>query len=362
VFDDDDDDRTEAPSQRRLDEAAAKGDVPQSQELSSAIQAVAAAAALALLGGDTWTALGRGLVASLGAPLASAPGRVGTPEGVARLVTSAAQLFAGAALPTVLVVAGAATLGTLVQRPPVLAPARLLPDFSRLDPFANASRLLGGGEGAGKLVSALLKLAGIGAALAWALQDLPSLVASIARAGDAAAALGRTGQAVVDVLRAGALALLVAGAADLILARRRWFTRLGMSKQEVRREAREDEGDPHVKGRLRRLQRELRQRRGMLEAVKTADVVLANPTHVAVALKYDRSKMAAPRVVARGTDRFAEQLKAAAREAGVVVLEDPPLARALLASVRVGGEVPPALYQGVAKALAFVHRLRGGRR
>ncbi len=361
MFGDDDDDRSEAPSQRRLDEAAEKGDTPQSPELAAAIQAVAAAGALALLGGDAFRALAREVAAGLGARLALSPGRIGTPEGAVRLASSAGAAFAAVALPTALTIAAAATLGTLVQRAPVLAPARLLPDFSRLDPFANAARLLGGGEGLGKLVSSLLKAAGVAAALAWTLGDLPSLVASITRAGDLPVALARTGEAVVEVLRAGAMALLAAGVVDLLLARRRWLARLGMTKQEVRREAREEEGDPHVKGRLRRLQREVRQRRGMLEAVKTADVVLANPTHVAVALKYDRSKMAAPRVVARGTDRFAEQLKAAAREAGVVVLEDPPLARALLASVRLGGEVPPALYQGVAKALAFVHRLRGGR-
>jgi flagellar biosynthetic protein FlhB len=132
---------------------------------------------------------------------------------------------------------------------------------------------------------------------------------------------------------------------------------LRMTKEEVREESKELEGDPHTKGRIRGIQRKIAYRRMMADVPK-ADVVLTNPTHLAVALKYDSGKMSAPRVVAKGAGLIAARIKEIAKENGIPVVEDKPLARALYKSVEVGDEIPEKLFQAVAQVLAYIYRLR----
>jgi len=133
---------------------------------------------------------------------------------------------------------------------------------------------------------------------------------------------------------------------------------LMMTKEEVKQEHKQKEGDPLLKARIRSLQRE-RARRRMMAEVPKADVIVTNPTHFAVALRYDAEKMAAPRVVAKGADLVAQRIKEIARKNGIPLVENVPLARALHKSVKVGGSVPRSLYQAVAEVLAYVYRLKG---
>ena len=154
------------------------------------------------------------------------------------------------------------------------------------------------------------------------------------------------------------IGLFVVAALDFTYQKLRYRKSLMMTKQEVKQEHKQKEGDPLLKARIRSLQREMSRKR-MMQEVPKADVVVTNPTHFAVALRYDAEKMAAPRVVAKGADLLAQRIKEVARKNGVPMVENVPLARALHKSVKVGGVVPRSLYQAVAEVLAYVYRLKG---
>ena len=145
---------------------------------------------------------------------------------------------------------------------------------------------------------------------------------------------------------------------DYLYQRYKFEQSLRMTRQEVKEEIKREEGDPLIKARVRKIQREQARKR-MFAAVSKATVVLTNPTHVAVALRYERAVMAAPRVLAKGAGFVAERIKAEARRFGVPVVERPPLARALFKGVKVDQEIPPLLFHAVAEVLAYLYRLRG---
>jgi flagellar biosynthetic protein FlhB len=144
---------------------------------------------------------------------------------------------------------------------------------------------------------------------------------------------------------------------DFWMQRREWMKQVRLTRQEAKEEAKEREGNPQVKARIRSIQREMSRRR-MMAAVKKADVIVTNPTHIAIAIQYDKDNMLAPRVVAKGADFIAQKIKAIAAEAGVPTVENVPLARTLYKSVKINQYVPRALYQAVAEVLAYVYRLR----
>jgi flagellar biosynthetic protein FlhB len=150
-------------------------------------------------------------------------------------------------------------------------------------------------------------------------------------------------------------------AIDYVLAVRRHEEQIKMTKQEVKQEHREQEGDPQIKGKRRQKQREMAQQRMMADIPK-ADVILVNPTHYSIALSYDIASMGAPKVLAKGKDQVAARIREIARKSGIPVIHNPPLTRAIYADVEVGGEVSPQFYTAVAEVLAFVYRTLGGRR
>ena len=152
--------------------------------------------------------------------------------------------------------------------------------------------------------------------------------------------------------------MLVLSALDLAFIKWRFIQSLKMTKQEVKEETKESEGDPQIKGKIRRMQFE-QSRRRLKQVIPTADVIVTNPTHFAVALKYDRDKMGAPIVIAKGVDHMAQQIKAIARESKVMLVENRFLARELYAQVKEGQEIPEALYAAVAEVLAYVYSLKG---
>jgi flagellar biosynthesis protein FlhB len=171
-----------------------------------------------------------------------------------------------------------------------------------------------------------------------------------------AAGARETGAAVVALLWKGAAVFVVFGAVDLFRQRRRWQKQMRMSKQEVREEVKESEGNPQIKGRIRRLQRDMARKR-MMQEVPTASAVVVNPTHYAVALRYSMEGMTAPVVVAKGRNYLALRIRERARSHGVPIVENPPLAQALYKSVEVGQEIPAHLYRAVAEILAYIYRL-----
>jgi flagellar biosynthetic protein FlhB len=231
----------------------------------------------------------------------------------------------------------------------------LQPDFSRLNPLKGLERILSW-HGAIELGKALLKTLVVGGVAAWAVwaerAEIVSLVAAPVEPGlvHLSGLLGRT-----FLIIAAAFALIVA--VDVPFQIWDHHRQLRMTKEEVRQELKETEGDPQIKARIRSLQREVARRRMMAEVPK-ADVVVTNPDHYAVALRYAEGTMRAPRVVAKGSLLVAGRIVALARDNGVPVLRAPPLARALFAHAEIGHEIPGALYNAVAEVLAWVYQLR----
>lgn len=346
-----DSDRSQAPTPRRLQKARERGQIAHSADLTSAAVLLAATVALRLTGARAAGQLARWAETVWG----QAPAvRFGTGQ-VMLLLTGGLRAAAGLLLPVLGAGLVAAVAVGLAQTQFVLQPGGLAPDFRRLDPIAGLRRIWSR-RALVELGKAGLRLAGLLAVLWGPVRELVPQLASgaFSTAQILAATLGTL---VTACLRVG-IVLGIVGAADYFFQRRELENQLRMTRQEVRDETREQEGDPLLRTRRRRRMRELSRRR-MLHDVRRADAVLTNPTHFAVALRYDASRMDAPQVVAKGQDFLAERIKAVARAAGVMIVENPPLARSLHASVRVGEGVPERLYRAVAEVLAYVWRARG---
>jgi flagellar biosynthetic protein FlhB len=230
------------------------------------------------------------------------------------------------------------------------------PDFAKLSLLKGLKRMFGT-EGLANLVKGLLKIAAVGVAL-WTVlwPERGRLEAVMGEAPGAIA--GDMIHLLIRILIAALLVIAAIAAADYGFAYFQFMRRNRMSKQEVKEEFRQTEGDPAVKAKIKQVRLE-RARRRMMAAVPEATVVIANPTHFAVALKYESGKMAAPVCVAKGVDALALRIRAVAEEHAVPVVENPPLARALYASVELDEAVPAEHYKAVAQVIGYVMRLTG---
>lgn len=338
-------------SQKRLDEARERGQAPRSRELTTAL--------LLLGGGATLLANGAGMVhdarAFLRAGLSITRERAfDTGAALEGLGSLAWHGFAPAApvLAALFIIALAAPVavgGWIFSTTP------LAPDFSRLDPAKGLGNMFSA-RSLAELGKAVAKVALVGSALGWLVwRDREAFLAPLA-AVPADALAGAGGLIARDFVWMAAVLLLVA-AFDVPLQIWQHARGLRMTRDEIKREAKESEGDPQIKSKIRARQREAARRR-MMAAVPKADVVVTNPTHFAVALAYNADRMRAPRVVAKGTDEVAARIRAIAQENGVPLLEAPPLARALYAHAEIEAEIPAALYNAVALVLAWVYQLR----
>jgi len=337
-------DRTEAPTPRRLEKAREQGQVPLSRE---------AVGFATLLGGTLAAALalpplGLEWLRAAYVLLASAAEQETGPAMLALLRASLLAL-----LPVLVAVSLAAILATMVQTGWLLHGQALAPKLSRLNPLAALKRLFGP-EGLAELARTLAKLGIVGLAL-WRAVDLSVLQATLHR--PPGALLAEAGHGALRLLLASLAAFALVAGLDLLWVRWRHIRQLRMSREDLREELRESEGDPQVKGRLRRL-RESRARQRMLAAVPKAAVVITNPTHYAVALSYDQGQATAPRLVAKGVDAMAARIRAMAEEHGVPIVANPPLARALY-RLEPDTEIPPEHWQVVAEIIAYVWRLQG---
>jgi flagellar biosynthetic protein FlhB len=347
----DDQERTEKPSEKRLREAREKGDVPRSRDLSGALVVLAGIAAL--MSGSERAFLHARRIYELGFGYSrealfsgELPARV-----LGAALREALSLLAPVAVATLL-----ATLAAPVLLGGLSFSAQALqPKFERLDPIAGLGRLVSL-RGLVELAKSLLKLVFIGAALAWFLWHGQEAMQATGRGtvvAGIALSLSQLGRA---ALLFGAMLALIGGI-DAAYQRFDYGRRLRMTKQELRDEAKESDGNPELKGRIRQVQHQLARRRMMQELPK-ADVVVTNPTHFAVALKYDDGRMRAPRVVAKGVDVIAMQIRQVAAGHRIPMVEAPPLARALYATTDLGREIPASLYVAVAQVLAYVFQLR----
>lgn len=346
-------DKQEKPTAKRLKDAQEKGQVARSRELGAAVGLCAAALVLAWGGVRPARAMAGRLAADLAALDRYAMTEL-TPASLGGLVVDGTSWFTVALAPLVgaVVVGGAA--GFVLQGA-AWSPKALAWHWERLSPAHGVARFKPSKSGA-DVVRACLALVIVAAVTVPVVRDL------LARAPDLvvvtpAQAAAEGWRAVWSLLWRGGLALVVLGAADYLWQRWTWLRGLRMSRQEVRDELRQQEGSPEVRARIRRVQRELARAR-MLAEVRTATVVLTNPTHYAVALTYDRVRMAAPQVVAKGADAVAARIRQVARDAGVPIIENPPLARALHAGAETGDPIPASLFTAVAEVLAYLVRIR----
>jgi flagellar biosynthetic protein FlhB len=276
---------------------------------------------------------------------------VGTAITMAR---EAATSALKAALPLALVVAGVAVVSVALQGGIYFSPKAFKPQFKRLNPMHGIKRMFGP-QALWELIKALLKTAALGLVVYMAVRKLiPSLYGSGSMS--LTALLGTAVSTALTVLRYASVAGIVLAIGDFAVVRRRNNKSLKMSKQEIKDEMKSSEGDPHIRGQ-RRARALAMARNRMMADVPTADVVVVNPTHVAVALRYD-PKRGAPRVVAKGGDHLAAKIREIAEKNRVPMVRDGPLARTLYASVEVGHEIPPDLYKAVATVLAFIMTLR----
>jgi flagellar biosynthetic protein FlhB len=262
-----------------------------------------------------------------------------------------------AMLPFLLICAAVAIVALVGQTGLILSLHPLKPEFKKINPIAGFKRMF-----SAKSLWDTAKQVAKGAVITWLCW--PHLM----NIGDALTSQGRvplmdglaaSAQALLAMTRTTCYAVIVIALLDFAYQRRSTFADLKMTRQEVRDEMKNSEGDPYVKGRIRQLQMAMARSR-MMNDVPTASVVITNPTHVAIALRYDPMSGGAPRVVAAGIDAVALRIREKAREAGVPIVEAKPLARALWRACEVGDEIPAPLYEAVAKVLAFVRRLRPG--
>jgi flagellar biosynthetic protein FlhB len=347
-----DSDRSQEPTQKRLDEAIKRGDVVKSQEVSTWFVMAGAALMLAAFAGSMSTGLTttlRGLIANAhqlpvdGKGLMLISGRLG------------GEVLAAVAIPFLLL-ALAAVIGNMIQHQPVWTSDPLQPKLSKVSPLAGLKRLFSA-QALANFAKGLIKLAVIGSvmfALLWPQRHrLDSLVQT-----DLIGTLALIKSMSLELLVAVVAILAFVAAADYLFQYRQWYERQKMSLREIKEEFKQSEGDPIIKGKIRQL-RLARSRKRMIAQVPEASVIITNPTHFAVALKYERG-MNAPICLAKGADAVALKIREVAQEHSIPVVENPPLARALHAVVEIDQEIPAEHYKAVAEVIGYVMRLRRG--
>jgi len=346
--------RTERPSAKRLKDARERGQVARSRDLASAASLAIVTLALGWLGVRMIGLLHDRLIAGLSSFGDHARGTIDASSVVA-LFWGDGRLLASIAGPPALI-AGLVSVGvSVVQTGWACSPKAIQLNWGRLNPAAGLSRLTPGLAG-GELVKALLGMVAVGSVSYVFIREsylrAPFLMSLMP------AELAKLGSGSLwTLLWRASLTLLVLGGADYAWQRWRWLSQVKMTRQEVRDDAKLNEGSPEIKARVRRIQREMTKRR-MLHAVKGATVVVTNPTHFAVALEYRRADMPAPIVLAKGQDHLAARIRAVAREHGVPIVENVTLARALYQTAEIGDSIPANLFSAVAEVLAYLVRLK----
>ena len=342
----DKDSKTEAPSARRLQQAREKGDVAKSPEVAPTL--ALAAASMVVLGGGG--AMARSLSASL-LPFIAHPDAIDLSNRGAVEVLHSALLASAPAFLVLGAAAVAGVAGNLLQHGVLFVPAKLAPSFSKLNPMEGIKRLFGVdnliafGKSLFKLAAMILMVFGVLKSRVDALPSLPWI--------DPTAILPLSVEVLRAVLLAGVLVFAVCAAADVFIQRTRFTQKMRMSREDLKHEAKDSEGDPQIKARLKQ-QRMARSKKRMIQNVPKATLVIMNPTHFAVALRYVQGETPAPVCVAKGVDAVALKIREVAEEHRVAVVEDPPLARALYAVVDVDETIPREHYQAVAKVVGFV--------
>ena len=341
-------DKTEKATPKRRKKARREGQVAKSQDLTSWLTLLV----LVLSAGPILHLGGR----QLASVASQAQQALANPTNGRALAVLGHGLEVVLEMGLVVGVISAATgmVGTIGQIGLFASGKTLKPHFSKLNPVSGVKRLISP-HGAWELVKSLVKMLIIGL-VTWQSVDTMMHQAGIGTSTSLGAEIKLTTDTVMSLFRTVAFLGFIFALADFAVQKIQLANRLKMSKQEVKDEYREAEGDPHTKGKIKSRQREMSRMR-MMAAVARADVVVMNPTHFAVAIRYQTSESPAPVVIAKGTDAMALRIRAEAHKHRVAVVEDPPLARALHAMCRLDQQIPPDLFVAVARLLAFVYKL-----
>ena len=345
-----DTERSEDPTQKRLDEALERGDVAKSQEVNTWFVIAGGALLLMAFSGPMANGLAttlRGLVAHSGSIRVDGRGFTSIVEKLGL------EVVAAVAIP-LLLLALAAVGGNMIQHRLVWSAEGLKPKLSKVSPSAGLKRLFSK-QALANFVKGLIKLALIGTIMTALMYPERFRLDALVHI-DPAAMLSITQSLSLQMIGAVVAVLALIAAADYLFQYRQWFERQKMSLRELKDEFKQTNGNPEVKAKIRQL-RQTRSRKRMMAAVPDASVVITNPTHFAVALKYE-SGMNAPLCVAKGMDVLAQRIRELAREHRVPVVENPPLARALHKSVEIDEEIPAEHYKAVAEIIGYVLRLR----
>jgi flagellar biosynthesis protein FlhB len=343
-------DKTEDPTQKRLDEALDRGDVAKSQEINTWF--VIAGGTLVM---STFSSsIGGGMLVPLRNLLANAwMIRIDGP-GLLALASSLEYAVVAAIGIPLLMLALAAIAGNMMQHRLVWSGESLKPKLSKISPGAGFKRIFGK-QAAVNFAKGLFKLTALGAVMAAILWPERHRMEAMVRF-DPSALLGVTTSMSLHLMGAVVAMLAIVAVGDYLFQYRSWYERQKMSLQEIKEEFKQSEGDPHVKGRMRQL-RQARMKKRMMAAVPKASVIITNPTHYSVALQYERG-MAAPVCVAKGVDNMAFRIREIARQHDVPIVENVPLARALYATVEIDEEIPVEHYHAVAEVIGYVMGLR----
>jgi flagellar biosynthetic protein FlhB len=346
----DDAERSEEPTQKRLADAHKRGDVVKSQEVNNWFLLAGAAGALAMFGANSAEALAGTLADMLGHLDRFAVDGTDLRVLMLRLGAGVAAAFG---LP-LLFIGVAAAFGHVVQHGLLWTTEPLVPKLSKISPGAGLKRLFSK-QTIGTLVKGLAKLAIVGAAVAaavWPERDRLGLLPAL----EVGALAGYLDHLALKLLGTAVAVLAVVAIADWVYQRQSWLAKHRMSLREIKDEHKQMEGDPHIKGKLRQLRLQKSKKR-MMARVPEATVVIANPTHFAVALKYEAG-MSAPLCLAKGADLIALRIRTLAEENRVPVVENPPLARALYATAEIDREIPSEHYRAVAEVIGYVMKLK----
>jgi flagellar biosynthetic protein FlhB len=338
--------RTEAPTPKRREEVRKRGQTARSQDLTTAIVLLAGLYTLKLTAGLTLDRLSALLVGHILA--------VGALDKTAAPGTSVLGALAAILPPLLGMLAFAAVAASVLQGGFMFVPGLLTPKWERVNPIAGTKRIFST-QGLLLLLKTLAKFLIVATVATSVIRAHRAELAALG-ATELTPALALLLNLTWELLLKSALAMLALAILDWLWERRRFLQSVRMTKREVQEELRQSEGDPHV--RAQQKSRRMRFLQQMMRDVRKADVVVTNPTHYAVALKYDPATMAAPIVLAKGQDYLALKIRQLAVDAHVPVVENKPLAKALYQMVPVGKEIPPELYVAVAEVLAFVFRLR----
>jgi flagellar biosynthetic protein FlhB len=348
----DTDDKTEDPTQKRLDDAHAKGDVVKSQEVNTWFIIAGATLVLSTFSGS----VGGGILTPLRNLIANAGQLRADGAALLQLGNTLGYAVLGAIGVPLLMLMLAAIAGNMIQHRLVWSSESLAPKFSKVSPGAGLKRIFGK-QAVANFLKGVFKLIALGAVMMAVLWPERYRLESFMMF-DPSAIMGVTTNLTLQLMGAVVAMLAAVAIADYFFQYRQWYQRQRMSLQEIKDEFKQSEGDPHIKGKIRQL-RQQRMKKRMMAAVPGASVVITNPTHYSIALRYDRG-MTAPVCVAKGVDNVAFKIREVAKKHDIPIVENVPLARALYATVDIDDEIPVEHYQAVAEVIGYVMGLKNG--